>query len=125
MLKWIKKNWKTVVKIVTILITVVVGIILGKKGITAIIGKVSKPVRFLPDYEDKTKFYVKDGEKFVSVKLPIDKKGKRLIYEKIKAAGLSKTVNGETKVKVEVLHEVTNRRNGIPIDNSAASKLGK
>jgi len=122
--KFIKKNWKWII----VIIGAIVGATLLKRKITAIIGKVgkNKQVNFILDGSDDTVIHVNDGEKFIPVKLPIDKKGKQIKSKNVKAAGLSKSATGENKVVVEIKHEVTNRRNvGPRIDDSAGSRLNR
>lgn len=118
--KFIKKNWKWF----ALILGGIIAIFYAKRAINAVIGKVSKAANFIGDKSDNTIIYVKDGDGWKKVKLPTDKKGKQITYKKVKAAGLSKTKAGETKVKVELIHETTNRRTGTRVDDSAGSRLG-
>jgi len=115
-----KKIWR-VIKTIGLLVGAIAAIFFAAKIRKAIIGKVVKPMNFFPDSKDDTVIRINDGEKFIPIKLPLDKKNKQLKSKDIKAAGISKT----GKVTVEIKHERINRRNVKPIKDSAYDRLKK
>ncbi len=120
MWKWIKKNWKVVVKIVIFLVTTIMGTLLVLKVRKAILGKVKKPLNFLADAKDNTIIHINNGEKFIPYKLPLNKEGKQMKAKDVEGAGFSK----EKIIVVEGKHEKVDRRNVKPIDDNALSSLG-
>ena len=119
MLKWIKKNWKVVIKVIIFLVTTIISTIITLKIRKAIIGKVDQPITFIPDGKDNTVIHVYDGKKFIPVKLPLDIEGKQLKAEDVKGAGFSK----EKIIVVEGKHEKVDRRNVKEIKNNALDEF--
>ncbi len=119
MLKWIKKNWKIVIKVIIFLITAVLSIFITLKVRKAILGKVKKPLNFIVDTKDKTIIHINDGEKFIPYKLPLDIEGNQLKAKDIIGAGFSK----DKFITVEGTHKTVDRRNVKKIKNSALDSL--
>ena len=119
MWKWIKKNWKVVIKVIGFIAVAIAGIKAALKIRKAIVGKVKKPVAFIADVKDDTIIHVKSGERYIPVKLPINKKGKQIKAKDVKSAGI---VEGKIII-AEGKHEVTDRRNVKSIDDNAFGSL--
>ena len=114
--KWIKKNWKILLKVAIFL----GGAFLVLKVRKAIIGKVSKPINFFPDSSDDSIIHIKSGEKYVPFKLPLNIEGKQMKAKDVEAAGRSES----NTIVVEAKHEKVDRRNVSSIDNGALDSLG-
>ncbi len=119
MWKWIKKNWKVVIKVIGFIAVAIAGTIATLKIRKVIIGKVEKPIAFIADVNDDTIIHVKNGTRYIPVKLPINKKGKQIKAKDVKSAGI---VEGKIII-AEGKHEVTDRRNVKPIDDNALDSL--
>lgn len=115
--KWIKKNWKTLLKIIIFFGTIITGALMILKTRE---GKISKQVNFVADGKDDTIIHINDGEKFIPVKLPLDTEGKQIKAKDVEAAGYS----AENILVIEAKHEKVNRRNISSIDNNALDSLG-
>jgi len=118
--KWIKKNWKPVIKGIVLIIAIIFGATLVSKIKKSKIGKVIKAKKFIADGKDDTIIHVSNGEKYISVKLPLNKKGKQLKAKDVEAVGYSK----ENTIIVEPKHEKIDFSNVSSIDNSALDSLG-
>ncbi len=119
MWKWIKKNWKIVIKVIIFLITAVLSIFITLKVRKAILGKVTQPITFIPDGKDDNIIHVYDGKKFIPVKLPLNEEGKQMKTKDVTGAGFSK----DKFIIVEGTHEKVDRRNVKPIDDNALNSL--
>lgn len=119
MWKWIKKNWKIVIKVIIFLITAVLSIFITLKVRKAILGKVTQPITFIPDGKDDNIIHVYDGKKFIPVKLPLNKEGKQMKAKDVTGAGFSR----DKFITVEGKHKKVDRRNVKEIKNNALDEF--